>query len=61
MPGRGATGKHKNGRWRMIGKAIGGKLVGAGVIAVVFDRNGCIFHGRVKEVADGGREAGLEF
>ena len=31
------------------------------VTAVVFDRNGFIFHGRVKEVADGAREAGLQF
>jgi large subunit ribosomal protein L18 len=55
------TGKPKKDRARMIGKAIGGKLVAAGVTAVVFDRNGFIFHGRVKEVADGAREAGLEF
>src|SRR5512143_2603063 len=46
------TGKPKKDRARMIGKAIGGKLVAAGVTAVVFDRNGFIFHGRVKEVAD---------
>jgi large subunit ribosomal protein L18 len=45
----------------MIGKAIGAKLVAAGVSSVVFDRNGFIFHGRVKEIADGAREAGLEF
>jgi large subunit ribosomal protein L18 len=35
--------------------------VGAGVKAVVFDRNGFIYHGRVKEIADGAREAGLAF
>ena len=33
----------------------------AGVTAVVFDRNGFIYHGRVKEVADGARDAGLQF
>jgi len=55
------TGKPKKDRARMIGKAIGGKLVSAGITSVVFDRNGFIFHGRVKEVADGAREAGLEF
>jgi large subunit ribosomal protein L18 len=55
------TGKPKKERARAIGKAIGGKLIAAGVSAVVFDRNGFIFHGRVKEVADGAREAGLEF
>src|SRR5882672_3894879 len=59
--GQAATGKPKKERARMIGKAIGGKLVAAGVTSVVFDRNGFIFHGRVKEVADGAREAGLEF
>src|SRR6478736_3917230 len=42
-------------------QAIGGKLKAAGISAVVFDRNGFIFHGRVKEIADGAREAGLEF
>ena|SRR5438067_11405344 len=57
----GVTGKPKKERARAIGKAIGEKLKAAGVKAVVFDRNGYIFHGRVKEVADGAREAGLEF
>ena len=44
-----------------IGKAIGEKLVAQKITAVVFDRNGFIYHGRVKEVADGAREAGLQF
>ena len=51
----------KKERARLVGKTIGEKLVGAGVKAVVFDRNGFIYHGRVKEVADGAREAGLQF
>jgi large subunit ribosomal protein L18 len=55
------AGKPKKQRAREIGKAIGEKLKAAGVKAVVFDRNGFIFHGRVKEIADGAREAGLEF
>ncbi len=55
------TGKPKKERARAIGKAIGSKLISAGVTSVVFDRNGFIFHGRVKEIADGAREAGLEF
>ena len=55
------AGKKKKERAREIGKAIGAKLVAAGVKTVVFDRNGFIYHGRVKEVADGAREAGLEF
>ena len=55
------TGKPKKQRARMIGKAIGEKLVALKVTSVVFDRNGFIFHGRVKEIADGAREAGLQF
>jgi large subunit ribosomal protein L18 len=55
------AGKPKKERARLIGKTIGEKLVGAGVKAVVFDRNGFIYHGRVKEIADGAREAGLAF
>ena len=55
------TGKPKKERARLVGKTIGEKLIGAGVKAVVFDRNGFIYHGRVKEIADGAREAGLAF
>ena len=55
------NGKPKKERAREVGKAIGAKLKAAGVSSVVFDRNGFIFHGRIKEVADGAREAGLEF
>ena len=55
------TGKPKKERAREIGKAIGEKLVALKVTAVVFDRNGFIYHGRVKEIADGAREAGLKF
>lgn len=55
------AGKPKKERARAVGKAIGEKLKAAGVTAVVFDRNGFIFHGRVKEIADGARDAGLQF
>jgi large subunit ribosomal protein L18 len=55
------AGKPKKERARLVGKVIGEKLIGAGVKAVVFDRNGFIFHGRVKEIADGARDAGLQF
>jgi len=51
----------KKQRARQIGKVIGEKLKALKVSAVVFDRNGFIYHGRVKEVAEGAREAGLEF
>lgn len=57
----GVAGKPKKERARAIGKAIGEKLVALKVTSVVFDRNGFIYHGRVKEVADGAREAGLQF
>ncbi|MBF8301317.1 MAG: rplR [Acidobacteria bacterium] len=44
-----------------IGKAIAQRLLDKGVTRVVFDRNGFLYHGRVKAVADAAREAGLEF
>jgi large subunit ribosomal protein L18 len=55
------AGKPKKERARIVGKVIGEKLVARGVKQVVFDRNGFIYHGRVKEVADGARDAGLTF
>ena len=55
------AGKPKKERARAIGKAIGEKLIAQQIKAVVFDRNGFIYHGRVKEIADGARDAGLEF
>ena len=44
-----------------VGKSIGERAVGKGVKAVVFDRGGYMYHGRVKALADAAREAGLEF
>ena len=44
-----------------IGKTIAERLREMGVKRVVFDRNGFLYHGRVKAVADAAREAGLEF
>ncbi len=46
---------------REVGKLIGNKAIEKGIKKVVFDRGGYIYHGRVKELADGAREAGLEF
>ncbi|MEO8070904.1 MAG: 50S ribosomal protein L18 [Acidobacteriota bacterium] len=46
---------------KAIGRAIAERLLGQGVKRVVFDRNGFLYHGRVKAVADAAREAGLEF
>ena len=44
-----------------VGTAIAERLRGQGVTCVVFDRNGFLYHGRVKAVADAARAAGLEF
>jgi len=44
-----------------VGKAIAEKAVKAGVETVAFDRNGYLYHGRVKVLADAAREAGLKF
>ncbi len=46
---------------RKVGEAVGRKAVEAGIEAVAFDRGGLIYHGRVKELAEGAREAGLKF
>ena len=44
-----------------VGKTIAAAAKKAGVTAVVFDRGGYLFHGRVKALADGAREGGLRF
>lgn len=44
-----------------VGKLLAQRATGEGVSAVVFDRGGYPFHGRVKALADGARSAGLEF
>lgn len=46
---------------RMIGKRLAEKAKAAGVDAAVFDRNGYRYHGRVKALAEGAREGGLQF
>lgn len=45
----------------VVGTDIGEKLKGKGIETVVFDRNGYLYHGRVKALADKAREAGLVF
>jgi large subunit ribosomal protein L18 len=46
---------------KAVGKAIAEKCRDAGIDSVVFDRNGFLYHGRVKALADAAREAGLKF
>jgi large subunit ribosomal protein L18 len=51
----------KTERARAVGKTIAQRAKEKGVAAVVFDRGGYLYHGRVKALADAAREAGLEF
>jgi large subunit ribosomal protein L18 len=46
---------------KVIGKLVAERAVQAGIESVVFDRGGYMYHGRVKALADGAREAGLKF
>ena len=45
----------------VVGKTLAERALAAGVKQVVFDRGGCKYHGRVKALADGSREGGLQF
>jgi large subunit ribosomal protein L18 len=54
-------GGKKKERAKAVGEAIGKALLALQIEQVVFDRNGYLFHGRIKEVADGARAAGLKF
>lgn len=51
----------KTAKAASVGKLLGDRAKAAGVTKVVFDRGGYRYHGRVAAVADGAREAGLEF
>lgn len=44
-----------------VGELVAQKAQAAGITAVVFDRNGYLYHGRVKELADAARKGGLNF
>jgi len=57
---KGASGGNLAGA-KAVGKTIAERLIEKGVKQAVFDRNGFLYHGRVKAVADAAREAGLEF
>jgi large subunit ribosomal protein L18 len=56
-----SDGTTKTDKARAVGKLIGERAKQAGITTVVFDRGGYRYHGRVKAVADGAREAGLDF
>ena len=46
---------------KLVGEKIGKLAKDAGITVICFDRGGYLYHGRVQELADGAREAGLEF
>ena len=52
---------NKSDQSKAVGKSVAEKAIAAGVNTVVFDRNGYLYHGRVKSLAEGAREGGLNF
>lgn len=56
-----ANGIPKVEQAKVVGSAIAEKAKAAGIEMVVFDRNGYLYHGRVKALAEAAREAGLKF
>ncbi len=54
-------GLNKTEQARLVGKAIAARALAVGIKTVVFDRGGYQYIGRVKALADGAREGGLEF
>lgn len=52
---------NKTEKSKLVGDAIAKKAAELGITTVVFDRGGYIYHGRVKAVAEGAREGGLQF
>ena len=55
------TPKGKVGAAKLVGEIIARKAQSKGISKIVFDRNGYIYHGRVKALADAARAAGLDF
>lgn len=54
-------GKSKKEQAILVGKAVAERAKAAGITTVVFDRGGYLYHGRIKALADGAREGGLQF
>ena len=55
------TGANKTEKAKAVGQMIAEKAKAVGVQSVVFDRGGYLYHGRVKALAEGAREGGLQF
>ncbi|WP_097027215.1 50S ribosomal protein L18 [Clostridium peptidivorans] len=55
-----AVGSNKEGA-KLVGESVAKKALEKGITKVVFDRGGYIYHGRVQQLAEGAREAGLQF
>lgn len=51
----------KSEKAKMVGQLVAKNAVEAGISEVVFDRNGYLYHGKIKALADGAREGGLKF
>lgn len=56
-----ADDMNKSDAAKLVGKTIAAQLKAKGVTKIVFDRNGYLYHGRIKALAEGAREGGLEF
>lgn len=56
-----AKGLKKTEVAALVGKAVAAKAIAAGISGVAFDRNGYLYHGRVKQLAEAAREGGLKF
>jgi large subunit ribosomal protein L18 len=57
----GKTGLKKSEQAKLVGKMIAEISIAKGISTVVFDRGGYLYHGRVKQLAEGAREGGLKF
>lgn len=56
-----ASKANKSEQAKLVGKLIAEKAISSGINEVKFDRNGFLYHGRIKSLAEGAREGGLKF